>query len=151
MHCNSLLTGLAACAIKPLQLIQKSATHLVFNLPRFSHVNLLLRTCQWVPDEASIHYKTIVLTFWSSKRNCPSPTFRLCSNPTHQTRVLRSATNIVLMLSTFHPSIRFGVYSLGTKQNQRAETWRDLYLNLSNKKLSFCVPKRFTMVCYGVH
>ena len=34
----SLLAGLPACAIKPLQLIQNAAARLVFNLPKFSHV-----------------------------------------------------------------------------------------------------------------
>ncbi|KAM9502200.1 uncharacterized protein ACWYII_000077 [Salvelinus alpinus] len=36
-YCNSLLAGLPACAIKPLQLIQNAAARLVFNLPKFSH------------------------------------------------------------------------------------------------------------------
>ena len=43
-YCNSLLAGLAACAIKPLQLIQNAAARLVFNFPKFSHVTPLLRT-----------------------------------------------------------------------------------------------------------
>jgi hypothetical protein len=42
-YCNSLLAGLLACAIKPLQLIQKLNTHLVFNLPKFSHITPILR------------------------------------------------------------------------------------------------------------
>ncbi|KAK6305047.1 hypothetical protein J4Q44_G00238270 [Coregonus suidteri] len=41
-YCNSLLAGLPACAIKPLQLIQNAAARLVFNLPKFSHVTPLL-------------------------------------------------------------------------------------------------------------
>uniref|UniRef100_A0A674DUK9 Reverse transcriptase domain-containing protein n=1 Tax=Salmo trutta TaxID=8032 RepID=A0A674DUK9_SALTR len=43
-YCNSLLAGLPACAIKPLQLIQNAAARLVFNLPKFSHVPPLLRS-----------------------------------------------------------------------------------------------------------
>ena len=42
--CNSLLAGLPACAIQPLQLIQKTAVQLVFNLPKFLHTMLLLPT-----------------------------------------------------------------------------------------------------------
>uniref|UniRef100_A0A674EIM9 Immunoglobulin heavy variable 11-2 n=1 Tax=Salmo trutta TaxID=8032 RepID=A0A674EIM9_SALTR len=43
-YCNSLLAGLPACAIKPLQLIQNAAARLVFNLPKFSHVTPLLQS-----------------------------------------------------------------------------------------------------------
>ncbi|XP_064198128.1 uncharacterized protein LOC135258592 [Anguilla rostrata] len=37
-YCNSLLAGLPASSIRPLQLIQNAAARLVFNLPRHSHV-----------------------------------------------------------------------------------------------------------------
>jgi len=36
-YCNSLLAGLPASAIKPLQHIQNTAARLVFNLPKLSH------------------------------------------------------------------------------------------------------------------
>jgi hypothetical protein len=52
-YCNSLLAGLLTCAIKPLQLIQNAAAHLVFNLPKFSHVTPLLHTLQWLPVKVS--------------------------------------------------------------------------------------------------
>ncbi|KAJ8411034.1 hypothetical protein AAFF_G00180690 [Aldrovandia affinis] len=37
-YCNSLLAGLPASAIRPLQLIQNAAARLIYNLPRHSHV-----------------------------------------------------------------------------------------------------------------
>ncbi|KAK0143403.1 hypothetical protein N1851_018475 [Merluccius polli] len=40
-YCNSLLAGLPASAIKPLQRIQNAAARLVFNLPTFSHMTPL--------------------------------------------------------------------------------------------------------------
>ncbi|KAJ8410432.1 hypothetical protein AAFF_G00193360 [Aldrovandia affinis] len=40
-YCNSLLAGLPACAIKPLQLVQNAAARLVFNQPKFTHVTPL--------------------------------------------------------------------------------------------------------------
>ncbi|KAM9402638.1 uncharacterized protein ACWYII_029625 [Salvelinus alpinus] len=62
-YCNSLLAGLPACAIKPLQLIQNAAARLVFNLPKFSHVTPLLHSLHWLPVEARIRYKTMVLAY----------------------------------------------------------------------------------------
>ncbi|KAL6110246.1 uncharacterized protein ACO6RY_19366 [Pungitius sinensis] len=40
-YCNSLLAGLPATAIRPLQLIQNAAARLVFNLPKYSHTTPL--------------------------------------------------------------------------------------------------------------
>jgi len=37
-YCNSLLAGLPASAIKPVQRIQNAAARLVFNLPTFFHL-----------------------------------------------------------------------------------------------------------------
>ena len=58
-YCNSLLAGLPACAIRPLQLIQNAAARLVFNLPKFSHTTPLLRSLHWLPVTARIHFKTL--------------------------------------------------------------------------------------------
>ncbi|KAK6329290.1 hypothetical protein J4Q44_G00012680 [Coregonus suidteri] len=40
-----------------------AAARLVFNLPKFSHVTPLLRTLHWLPVEARIRYKTMVLAY----------------------------------------------------------------------------------------
>src|SRR4029434_5306937 len=37
-YCNALLTGLPACVVKPLQMIQNAASRLVFNQPKRAHV-----------------------------------------------------------------------------------------------------------------
>ena len=62
-YCNSLLAGLPACAIKPMKCIQNAAAHLLFNLPKFFHFIPLFRTLHWLPVEACIYYKTMVLTY----------------------------------------------------------------------------------------
>src|SRR4029434_10478940 len=40
--CNALLTGLPACVVKPLQMIQNAAARLVFNQPKRAHITPLL-------------------------------------------------------------------------------------------------------------
>src|SRR4029434_7036620 len=41
-YCNALLTGLPACVVKPLQMIQNAAARLVFNQPK-TYLNALVR------------------------------------------------------------------------------------------------------------
>ncbi|KAJ8407757.1 hypothetical protein AAFF_G00268010 [Aldrovandia affinis] len=62
-YCNSLLAGLLACAIKPLQLVQNAAARLVFNQPKFTHVTPLLSSLHWLPIAACIRFKSLVLAF----------------------------------------------------------------------------------------
>jgi len=47
-HCDSLLAGLPASAIKPLQRIQNAAAHLAFNLLELSHGTPLFRDLHWL-------------------------------------------------------------------------------------------------------
>ncbi|KAJ8016190.1 hypothetical protein DPEC_G00004620 [Dallia pectoralis] len=91
------------CAIKPMQLIQNSAARLIFNLPKFSHVTQLFRTLHWLPVEARIHYKTMVLAYGAVRGTAPSYIQSLIK-PYTPTRALRSATSGLLVV----PSIREG-------------------------------------------
>ncbi|XP_064790569.1 uncharacterized protein LOC135512452 isoform X1 [Oncorhynchus masou masou] len=94
-YCNSLLAGLPACAIKPLQLIQNAAARLVFNLPKFSHVTPLLRSLHWLPVEARIRYKTMVLAYGAVRGTAPQYLQALI-RPYTQARALRSSTSGLL-------------------------------------------------------
>ncbi|XP_064197774.1 uncharacterized protein LOC135258301 [Anguilla rostrata] len=82
-YCNSLLAGLPASSIRPLQLIQNAAARLVFNLPRHSHVTPLLTTLHWLPVMARIKFKTLVLAF-KAARGQPLPIYVNSSDPTPQ-------------------------------------------------------------------
>jgi hypothetical protein len=62
-YCNSLLAGIPASAIKPLQRIQNVVARLVFNLPKFSHVTPLFRDLPWHPVVARIRLKMMVLAY----------------------------------------------------------------------------------------
>ncbi|KAI4899640.1 hypothetical protein NFI96_008091 [Prochilodus magdalenae] len=72
-YCNSLLAGLPLRAIRPLQLVQNTAAHLIFNLPKFTHVTPLLRSLHWLPVVARIRFKTLMLAY--KAKNGPVPPF----------------------------------------------------------------------------
>ncbi|KAI4881966.1 hypothetical protein NFI96_010380 [Prochilodus magdalenae] len=55
-YCNSLLAGLPLRAIRPAQLVQNAAAHLIFNLPKFTHVTPLLRSLHWLPVAARLRF-----------------------------------------------------------------------------------------------
>ena len=82
-YCNSLLAGLPASAIKPLQRIQNAAARLVFNLPKFSHVTPLFRDLHWLPVVARIKFKTM---YWHIRQSMklPLPTSKYWESHTPQ-------------------------------------------------------------------
>ncbi|XP_075334670.1 uncharacterized protein LOC142396008 [Odontesthes bonariensis] len=71
-YCNSLLAGAPASAIRPLELVQKAAARLVFNLPKFSHTSPILRSLHWLPVAAHIQFKTLVLAYRAVEETAPS-------------------------------------------------------------------------------
>ncbi|KAK0132041.1 hypothetical protein N1851_033159 [Merluccius polli] len=71
-YCSSLLAGLPASAIKPLQRIQNPAARLVFNLPKFSHVTPPFRDLHWLPVAARIRFKTMVPTYKAVNGTAPT-------------------------------------------------------------------------------
>ena len=71
-YCNSLYAGAPASAIRPLELVQKAAARLVFNLPKFSHTTPLLRSLHWLPVAARIQFKTLVLAYRAVIGTAPS-------------------------------------------------------------------------------
>lgn len=52
--------------------MQNTAAHLVFNLPKFSHVTHLLHELHWLPVAALIQFKTMVLAFKAINGAAPS-------------------------------------------------------------------------------
>ncbi|KAI4877151.1 hypothetical protein NFI96_007173, partial [Prochilodus magdalenae] len=78
-YCNSLLAGLPLRAIRPLQLVQNAAAHLIFNLPKFTHVTPLLRSLHWLPVVARIRFKTLMLAY--KAKNGPAPPYLMAIVP----------------------------------------------------------------------
>ncbi|KAJ8413309.1 hypothetical protein AAFF_G00093050 [Aldrovandia affinis] len=91
-YCNSLLAGLPASTIRPLQLIQNAAARLVYNLPRHSHVTPLLTTLHWLPVIARIKFKTLVLAYQVVKGSAPTYLLKILK-PYTPARPLCSATS----------------------------------------------------------
>src|SRR4029434_2734174 len=62
-YCNTLLTGLPACVVKPLQMIQNAAARLVLNQTKRAHVTPLLIELHWLPVAARIKFKSLMLAY----------------------------------------------------------------------------------------
>ncbi|XP_051806519.1 uncharacterized protein LOC127534691 [Acanthochromis polyacanthus] len=71
-YCNSLLAGLPACTVKPLQMIQNAAARLVFNQPKRAHVTPLFISLHWLPVAARIKFKTLLLAYKTFTRTAPA-------------------------------------------------------------------------------
>lgn len=62
-YCNSLLAGLPANSIKPLQLLQNAAARVVFNEPKRAHATPLLIRLHWLPVAAHIKFKALMFAY----------------------------------------------------------------------------------------
>ena len=71
-YCNSLLAGLPACTLKPLQMIQNAAARLVFSQPKTAHVTPLLISLHWLPVAACIKFKTLTLAYKIATKTAPA-------------------------------------------------------------------------------
>ena len=97
-YCNSLLAGLPASAIRPLQLIQNAAARLIFNAPKYTHTTQLLTDLHWLPVIARIKFKDIGACIPGSQGISP----RL--HPTaHQTLHTGQTSTAPLPLDIWHP------------------------------------------------
>ena len=100
-YCNSLLAGLPACALKPLQLVQNAAARLISCLPKSAHVTPLLIDLHWLPIAARIRFKTLDLAFRAARGTAPSYLQSMASVYT-PARPLRSASSGRLKATPLH-------------------------------------------------
>ena len=98
-YCNSLYAGAPVSAIRPLELVQKAAARLVFNLPKFSHTTPLLRSLHWLPVAARIQFKTLVLAYRAVIGTAPSY-LQVLVKPYTPARPLRSSASRRLVASS---------------------------------------------------
>ncbi|TKS64906.1 N-lysine methyltransferase KMT5A [Collichthys lucidus] len=99
--CNSLLSGLPACAIKSLQMVQNAAARLVFNQPKRSHVTPLFSDLHWLPVAARVKHKALTLAHKTISGSAPGYLSVLLKAHV-PTRALRSAhSNRLVVPSPF--------------------------------------------------
>ena len=98
-YCNALLTGLPACAVKPLQMVQNAAACLVFDQPKRAHVTPLFIELHWLPLAARIKFKSLMLAY--KVLNGTAPIYlNILAKAYVTTRSLRSSQDCRLAVPT---------------------------------------------------
>jgi len=62
-YCNSVLVGLPASTLAPLQRVQNAAARLILGLSRRSHVTPALQQLHWLPIKIRITFKVATLMY----------------------------------------------------------------------------------------
>ena len=123
---NSLLYGVKQSLIKKIQLVQNSAARLVSLSSRYNHITPVLKTLHWLPIEARIIFKILVICFKCLHGEGPEYLSDLLVSY-HPTRGLRSSSqcNLVVPRSVSKAGDRaFGVFA--------PKLWNELPMHLKN-------------------
>ena len=70
-YCNSVLAGLPAVTVKPLQRVMNAAVRLVVGLGWIDHITPAMRDLHWLPIVHRIKYKLCILMHAAAINNSP--------------------------------------------------------------------------------
>ena len=71
-YCNGLLYGLSKEQIAKLQRVQNAAASLVMGTTKFSSITPVLQELHWLPVQAHIHFKIVLLAFKAIRGLAPA-------------------------------------------------------------------------------
>jgi len=102
-YCNSVLAGLPASTLAPLQRVQNVAARLVLNRDRQSHITPALQQLHWLPVKYHIIFKIATLIHRILHNGCPSYLVDLAAFNTadsHRRQLRLSHTRATIMKRT---------------------------------------------------
>ena len=105
-YCNSLLFGLPKSEIAKLQRAQNAAARLVAGTHKHCHITPVLRDLHWLPVQARIEFKLLLLIWRSLNGLAPSYISQLI-NIRPCTRNLRSSARLLLSAPPSRPKSSF--------------------------------------------
>jgi len=99
-YCNSVLAGLPASTLAPLQWVQNAAARLVLNRDRRSHITPALQRLHWLLVKYRIIFKITTLMHHILHDRCPSyladlVTFNTANSRRHQLRLSQTRAAVV--------------------------------------------------------
>ena len=99
-YCNALLYGIPSSQLYRLQRIQNIAARIVTCTPKYAHITPVLKNLHWLPIEARIVFKILLLTYRCL--NGMAPTY-LCEliTPYSPNRSLRSGSHHLLKIPRY--------------------------------------------------
>ena len=95
-YCNSLLYGASKELIAKVQRVQNAAARLLLNVGRYSHMTPILYELHWLPIQARIKFKILLLTFKAVHNLAPSYINSLISIKSKSSYCLRSNDGLYL-------------------------------------------------------
>jgi len=95
-YLNSLIYGVPAKHLRPLQLLLNSAARLLENCKRKDHISPILHRLKWLPIESRIQYKILIITYKTLQSKSPLYLKDLLVVHKPQ-RILRSDSNTSLV------------------------------------------------------